>query len=234
MFPDPRLILAGFLAGFVVVTGWLTLTARTHAVASARGAFTEPTDQADWRGFLFRAALRRADELNRLRDLSDTPVRQEQEPPAAGEPAQPEPKVSNLPDGAPDVVPEETPSNPIVETPTITMPVDIGETSTIELPVTLPTEPPLPPVQQIKPTTAAGPGQKTVRKHRKRRPKTQTAANANASVPNLPPNPFLWLFGGGSTSHFAAASATTAGQPASPFGHAAVQPSSRPIGGPTP
>lgn len=233
MFPDLRLILAGFLAGFIVVAGWLTLTARAHIFGGERVSLTEPTEKADWRGFVFRAALRRADELSRLRDLPDTPMRQEEPLPAPIEPAAPEPKVSSLPDTASDAVPEDTPSNPVAETPTITMPVDLGETTTIEVPVTLPADPPLPPVQQIKPTTGVASAQKTVRKHRKRRPKTQTAANANASVANVPSNPFLWLFGGGNTTQVTASAQTTT-QPTSPFGHAGVQPPTRPIFGPTP
>jgi hypothetical protein len=70
----------------------------------ARGALMQINEHPEWRQFLLLAATRRADELNRLRELQD----------------------------------EETGS--INETTTATIPIEIGEPSSTELPVVAPAE----------------------------------------------------------------------------------------------
>ena len=69
------------------------------AIAPARGALVDVGHHPETRQFLIMAALKRADELGRLRDLPDTPTRAA---PAAIEPAPAaptaeEPKVAGLP-----------------------------------------------------------------------------------------------------------------------------------------
>jgi hypothetical protein len=103
----------------------------TSNLMPMRGAHPE------WRQFLVLSAIQRADDLSRLRELPDTPARTE--------PALPAPKIASVPiersDTDPDVD-DETGS--ILQPPPATIPIDIGESSSIELPLAKPEE--LPPV----------------------------------------------------------------------------------------
>ena len=107
----------------------------TPNVAPARGALIERGEHPEWRQFLILAAIRRADELNRLRELPDTPARTDAAPAA--------PKVAGLPTDRSDADPEDDDeTGSIVQPPAATIPIDIGETSSTELPVTAPEEKP--------------------------------------------------------------------------------------------
>ena len=98
-----------------------------------RGALIARDEHPEWRQFLILAAIRRADELNRLRELPDTPTRTD----AAAR------KVAGLPTERSDTDPEaDDETGSIVEPPAATIPIDIGETSSIELPVAAPEEKP--------------------------------------------------------------------------------------------
>jgi hypothetical protein len=57
------------------------------AMAPARGALVDVGHHPETRQFLIMAALKRADELSRLRDLPDTPTRTAPAEPAVIEPA---------------------------------------------------------------------------------------------------------------------------------------------------
>lgn len=82
-----------------------------------------------------RAAIRRADELNRLRDLPDTPAHSEPGPLAF--------KIAKLPAERVDAGPEtDDDTRSIIQPPPATIPIDIGEASSFELPVAVPDEPP--------------------------------------------------------------------------------------------
>jgi hypothetical protein len=93
-------------------------------IAPARGALVDRDRHPEVRQFLILAALKRADELNRLRELPDTPARSDNA----------QSKVAGLPNDRSDTDPEETGS--INETPSVSIPVEIGEPSSFELPVT--------------------------------------------------------------------------------------------------
>ncbi len=105
---------------------------RAHLTdVSATGALISRELHPEWPQFLMLAALRRADELNRLRALPDTPVPL---PPEAPLKAARPPEVVAVPNNATDAQPEDV-TGTIVQSPNASIPVDIGETSSTELPV---------------------------------------------------------------------------------------------------
>ena len=104
-------------------------------VAPVRGAMIEWGEHPEWRQFLILAAIQRADELNRLRDLPDTPTRTDSAPAA--------PKVAGLPTDRSATDPEDNDdTRSIAQPPAATIPIEIGESSLFELPVAAPEEKP--------------------------------------------------------------------------------------------
>jgi hypothetical protein len=92
----------------------------------ARGALIARAEHPEWRQFLMVAALRRADEVQRLRQLSAIPTPNEMAQPAAPKPGS---EVAGLPGQGGDVTGAVTPA------PDATIPIGIGESSSTELPV---------------------------------------------------------------------------------------------------
>jgi hypothetical protein len=138
MLPILRIIPVGgvFLAIVILV---LSLGApggsrsgQSPALWAARGALMNIDEHPEWRQFLRRAALQRADEVSRLRDLPAEPA------PANG---QDEPKVAGLPVERSDADPEGI-TGTIKDPPASTIPIDIGETSSTELPAISPEDKP--------------------------------------------------------------------------------------------
>lgn len=104
--------------------------------APVRGAMIDQGEHPEWRQLLMQAAIQRADELDRLRELPDTPTHTETTPLTA-------PKVAGLPTGRGDSDPDDDDqTGSIVQPPAATFPVEIGESSTFELPVATPDEKP--------------------------------------------------------------------------------------------
>jgi len=139
MLPILRIIPVGcvFLAIMILVLA-LDPPGRLYptlpgAMLPPRGALMQTSEHPEWRQFLILAAVRRADELNRMRELPDTPVRTES--------VQDAPKVAGLPAGRIDADPDDE-TGTITEMPRVTIPVEIGETSSTELPVAAPEEKP--------------------------------------------------------------------------------------------
>lgn len=128
--------------------------------AGVHGPLADRVDHPEWRQFMMLAALRRAEELARLRDLPDAPVKVEPPPeaappaapastieaiappeaappPEAGrapEPA-PEPKIAALPTTEEETKPDAAVAPAPMPEETATMTVEIGEASSTELPV---------------------------------------------------------------------------------------------------
>jgi hypothetical protein len=100
------------------------------AMAPASGALIARDQHPEWRQFLILAALRRADELKRLLELPDTPLRSALPEATKAESA---PEMAAVPKSRSDADPEDT-TGSIVQTPDAAIPVDIGETSSTELP----------------------------------------------------------------------------------------------------
>ena len=167
-------------------------------MAPAKGALVDVGHHPEIRQFLIMAAIKRADELSRLRDLPDTPTRTAPAEPAAIEPAPAgraeEPKVAGLPADRTESDPE--PDEPAAtETPNVSIPVETGEVSAPELP-TAPKEtgsagekP-----EQAKELTKeqVKPQQRDTRRRVAHRPRRARAASA----PQRPFNLFEALFGG--------------------------------------
>ncbi len=208
MLPMLRIIPVGgvFLAIMILVLA-LSPPDGSHqrmasAVMPARGPLQQIDEHPEWRQFLILAAVRRADELGRLRDLPDTPVREDvKEEAQAGE------KLAGLPVERNDTDPDDT-TGTIAELPGATIPIDIGETSSTELPTAVPDE--KPPV--IKPRRVKAPSEsrrKPVHRARQAKPVKQPPPTA--------PNIFEVLFGGQATQQASSAKQAT-NQPANDRG----------------
>jgi hypothetical protein len=115
----------------------------TPGVVPMRGAMIEQSAHPEWRQFLLLAAIRRTDELARLRKLPDSaihaaPARADEAPAAPTEP-----KIAVLPTERNDTDPDAVDTTgSIMQPPAATIPIDIGEPSAFELPVALPEEKP--------------------------------------------------------------------------------------------
>ncbi len=112
---------------------------------TARGALIDRRNHPEWRQFLIMAALRRADELSRLRLLPGALSGSPDMPPNVASddsladflrraPNADGAKVAGLPIERGEVGPDDE-TGSINVAPSATMPIDIGETSSFELPV---------------------------------------------------------------------------------------------------
>jgi len=107
----------------------------TPHLSPMRGPLIALDEHPERRQFVIQAAIRRADELNRLRDLPDGPVRHAPAPPGL--------QVAKLPGARIDTDPDaDDVTGSIIQPPPATIPIDIGEASSIELPLAAPDEPP--------------------------------------------------------------------------------------------
>ena len=180
MLPFFRIIPVGgvFLAIMIVILALEppggSHTARTPAEMPVRGALMRVNDHPEWRQFLILAAVRRADELGRLRELPDTPVQN------AG-------KVAGLPSGRSDSDPEDA-TGSIKEMPRLSVPLDIGETSSTELTVITP---------EVKPPLLKTPERKAPSESRRKTPQRARQAKTQAQTqPAAQPNLLETIFGG--------------------------------------
>jgi hypothetical protein len=208
------LVMLALLAGFTA-PGPATLA---RPVAPAHGPLIAAADHPEWKQFLIQAAYQRSDELDRLKELPDTPTIQpaplvaepavlakSAEPPAE-EPGtnikRPEPTVEPTSDAPqPELVAALTPTlddgglpaDPIesIEASPAELPVDIGEASATELPITIQDLPiPIQRPQTLKRRNESRQITKSVkRRHAKAKP---VGAPAQSQQPDF----FSSLFGG--------------------------------------
>jgi hypothetical protein len=164
------------------------------AMGPARGALVDRNRHPETRQFLIQAALKRANELNRLRELPDTPTRTADSPPSRPEtaksetPAPEEPRIAALPANRSEADPEETTA--AAEMPTESSP-DVAEPSSTEPPVTKqdPQDKKTASVETAESTAARRDARR--RAHRVRHPRPTTAS------PQRQPSFFEIFFGGG-------------------------------------
>ena len=185
MLPILRIIpVGGVLLAIVILVLALSppdgsRSSLTAAMAPARGALVDRDRHPEVRQFLILAALKRASELSRLRDLPDSPVRSEAPPETA--------KVAGLPTERTEAEPEET--APVNATPSVSIPIEIGEPPSAEVPATSQQEETASEAKKpetVKPT-------REVRHRAAHKPRHRIAANTGlARQPTL----FDYLFGG--------------------------------------
>jgi hypothetical protein len=148
MLPILRLISVGGVLLAITILGLALIPpGRPHVQwaeggdTPARGALIDRRSHPEWRQFLILAALRRAGELDRLRVLPEGPNAlpsvAPSEFPAMGAPqaaANTGAKFAGLPVAREEVGPDDDTGSMNVA-PSATIPIDIGETSSFELPV---------------------------------------------------------------------------------------------------
>lgn len=135
MLPILRILPVGgvFLATLLLVLaldapGPMRIPFTPH-LSPMRGPLIALDEHPERRQFVIQAAIRRADELNRLRDLPNVAP-----PPAA--------QIARLPADRVDADPDpDDVTGAIVRPRPATIPIDIGEASSIELPLAVPEEP---------------------------------------------------------------------------------------------
>src|SRR5674476_48068 len=127
-----------------------------RALLAARGPLIEKDEHPEWRQMFILAAVRRSDEVSRLRELPDTTFVIEipqdtnndtnkdvdkHDPDTEKDAGKVAGKIAGLPIDRNDADPEDV-TGSINEMPGATIPIDIGETSSTELPMKTPEESP--------------------------------------------------------------------------------------------
>ncbi|MBV9557628.1 MAG: hypothetical protein JO254_11165 [Pseudolabrys sp.] len=169
---------AAFLAGFAIPDATRPHLAQFQG--PARGPLQDAATHPEWKQMLVQAAIQRAQEIDRLRELP-------------GHSAPPGQAVATLPQNQRDTDPDDSTAS-VTDAPETVLQVEIGEASSTELPVGTPAILPTPPErpQTLRPTDRTE--VKPVRKRRKARLKTPKPEKpAEAAT-----NPFAALFGSSS------------------------------------
>lgn len=101
------------------------------AMMPAHGPLLARDDHPQWRQFLMLAALRRAGEVKRLRQLANSPLHSVAATPAKAQPAT---EVAGVPANRADTDRDDV-TGTIAPSPDASIPLGIGESSSTELPV---------------------------------------------------------------------------------------------------
>ena len=146
IFVGSMCLVLALLAGFAVIDP--SKPQRGQATARARGPLIEVNEHPEWKQFLVQAAYRRAEELERLRDLPASPMIVDEvmpaeavEPENADAAVAPPEKAEEAPQQLAALPPEHDPevkddiTASIEAKPSGVMPVEIGASSSAELPV---------------------------------------------------------------------------------------------------
>ena len=141
------ILLGGVVATFALLAGFaMPGASRPHLARldpPARGPLIDRAEHPEWKQFLVLAAVRRADELDRLRELPDSR--------AAKAPAGAKDRLATRPAPRDDGKLDDL-TGSIVEPPGGAIPVEIGETSSTELPIRRPElTPPVQKSESLKP-----------------------------------------------------------------------------------
>lgn len=173
----------GLAAGFSAPVRPLTHFARVDQ--PARGPMLVRDEHPEWQQFLVQAAFTRARELDRLNDLPNQPA----SPAVASDE-----RLAGLPAQPPDIQSDDTTGSISTNGLNDVIPIDIGESSSTELPIAPPDT--VPPVERL--PRLQIPDESSVTKpalrprHVKRRLRRRLAKPV---APEEPPiNPFLALF----------------------------------------
>ena len=152
MLPILRTISVGGVLLAITILGLALIPpSRPHqqladANTPARGALIDRGAHPEWRQFLIQSALKRAGEIERLRDLPGPAISVPSADVSQHTPVttRAEDKVAGLPVARDDAEPDDT-TGSVNVAPSATIPIDIGTTSSFELPIT--------PVEEMPPVT---------------------------------------------------------------------------------
>lgn len=195
MLPILRILPVGgvLLAILILVLALKTPDGPTrvlHPPGLARGPLIDRGEHPEWRQFIMQAALRRAEELSKLRELFEAQPFVPLEPAPKAEAGTP---VAGLPGKRIDAEPDAEDITGSTATPASTIPVEIGESSSFELPVVIPEErPAIIAPERAKPGRDSG--RKPLRKQHRAKAKPAPAPQATQLPP--PFNLLEAIFGG--------------------------------------
>jgi hypothetical protein len=193
MLPILRILPVGGVLFAILILVLALKTPETRAMPPslivARGALIDRDDHPEWRQFLIQAALRRADELNRLRELADTPVQAipnlpEMDVESGKAPDERTTTIAGLPATRGDADPDPDDVTGATDAAhTATIPVDIGVTSSFELPV-MPAEESPPVIRTPERAKPAGESSKKPMRKIRRAKAKQTPPAPTAHLPS--------------------------------------------------
>ena len=194
------LVMLALLAGFGAPH---PATSSARLTPPARGPLIDAAEHPEWKQFLIQAAYQRSDEIERLKELPDLPTIVPApviEPPPAA--AEPQPSVAEQPPRPQQVAAlssgvDDMPADPTgsIEASPTDLPIDIGEASATELPITIQDLPI--PIERPQSLKRLNETQRVIKPAKRRHAKAQPPATAQTQ-PAQQQDFFGALFGGSS------------------------------------